>query len=42
MAEFFKKIEIILVDLWNYLYRFLAHITGEEVDEGLIVDQPIE
>lgn len=42
MAEFFRKIEVFLIDMWNYLYRFLAHITGEEVDEGLIVDPPLE
>lgn len=42
MAEFFRKIEVFLIDMWNYLYRFLAHITGEEVDEGLIVDPPLK
>ena len=42
MAEFFRKIEVILIDLWNYLYRFLAQITGETVDEDLIVDPPLE
>lgn len=42
MAEFFRKIEVILTDLWNYLYRFLAHLTGETVDEGLIVKPPLK
>lgn len=42
MAEFFRKIEVILIDMWNYLYRFLAHLTGETVDDDLIVDPPLK
>lgn len=38
MKDILKKIEIILIDMWNYLYRFLCHITGETVNEDWIVD----
>jgi len=37
MAEFFKKIELIFTDLWNYFYVFLCNLWDEEVDEDLIV-----
>lgn len=42
MAEFFRKIEVILVDMWNYLYRFLCHLTGETVNDDLIVEPPLK
>ena len=38
MKDILKKIEIILIDMWNYLYRFLCHITGETVNADWIVD----
>lgn len=38
MAEFFKTIETILIDLWNYVYRLLCHLWDEEANEDYIVD----
>lgn len=38
MADFFKQVEVILIDLWNYLYRFLCHLTKQEPNEDWIVD----
>lgn len=38
MKDALKKIEIILIDMWNYLYRFLCHIVGEGVNEDWIID----
>lgn len=38
MADFFKQIEIVLIDLWNWLYRFLCHIWDEELNEDYMVD----
>lgn len=37
MNDFLKEFETILKDMWNYLYRFLCHITGEEVNEDWLV-----
>lgn len=33
MDNFLKQVEIILIDMWNYLYRFLCHLTGVEPDD---------
>ena len=38
MKDALKQIEIILIDMWNYLYRFLCHITGTDVNEDWILD----
>lgn len=38
MKDFFGEFEVILIDMWNYLYRFLCHLLGEEVNEEWIVD----
>ena len=38
MKDVLKQIEIILIDMWNYLYRFLCHIVGEDVNEDWILD----
>lgn len=38
MKDALKQIEIILIDMWNYLYRFLCHIVGEDVNEDWILD----
>ncbi len=38
MSEFFKQIEVMFIDMWNYLYRFLCHLWDEEVNEDWIVD----
>ncbi len=38
MNDFLKQIEIILIDMWNYLYRFLCHLHGEDVNDDWIVD----
>lgn len=38
MKDALKQIEIILIDMWNYLYRFLCHIVGEDVNEDWIID----
>ena len=37
MADFFKQIEMIFTDLWNYFYVFLCNFWDEKVDEELIV-----
>lgn len=42
MADFLKQVEIILIDMWNYLYRFLCHLTDQEVNDDLIVPSPRE
>lgn len=38
MNEILKKIETILIDMWNYLYRFLCHFWDQDVNEDWIVD----
>ena len=38
MKDALKKIEIILIDMSNYLYRVLCHIVGEDVNEDWIID----
>ncbi len=38
MNDALKQIEIILIDMWNYLYRFLCKILGQTVNEDWIVD----
>ena len=38
MKEFLKQFEAILIDLWNYLYRFLCNILGEEANEDWLVN----
>ena len=43
MAEFFKQIEIILIDMWIYLYCFVCHLHGDiEVEEDWLVSSPAE
>ena len=42
MAEILKKIEVILIDMWNYLYRFLSHMLDQEPNEDWIVDPHAE
>lgn len=42
MKDALKQVEIILIDMWNYLYRFLCHIVGEDVNEDWIIDPPID
>lgn len=32
MNDFLKSLENILIDLWNYLYVFLCHLTNTEPD----------
>lgn len=41
MKDILNKIEIVLTDMWNYLYRFLAHIFGENVNDDWMVEPPI-
>lgn len=41
MNEFFKNLENELIGLWNYLYRFLCNLLGEEVNEDWIVKGPL-
>lgn len=38
MKDALKQIEIILIDMWNYLYRFLCHILNQDVNEDWILD----
>ncbi len=38
MQDALKQVEIILIDMWNYLYRFLCHILKQEVHEDWILD----
>ena len=37
MNDFFKYLERELTNLWNYFYRFLCNLLGEEVNEDWIV-----
>ena len=39
MADFFKTVEAVLVDLWNYLHVFLQYILEgkKEGDNDLVV-----
>lgn len=30
MTEFLQTVEKVLIDLWNYLYMFLCHLSGVE------------
>lgn len=39
MNDFLKTLENILIDLWNYLYRFLCHITETEPKDENIVEK---
>lgn len=41
MENFLKQIEIFLIDMWNYLYRFLCHLSDVEPDEDNRVDPPV-
>lgn len=34
---FLETIEMILIDMWNYLYNFLCYLFGEEVNEDWLV-----
>ena len=38
MADVLKKIEEILIDMWNYLYKFLCYISGDKLNEDWLVD----
>ena len=38
MAAVLAKIEEILIDMWNYLYRFLCYISGDKFNEEWVVD----
>lgn len=38
MKDFFAILEIIFVDMWNALYKFLCGLMGEEVNPDWIVD----
>ena len=42
MNDFLKQIEVILIDMWNYLYKFLCHLTDTEVKEDWSVDPSVE
>lgn len=43
MADFLKTIEMILIDMWNYLYVFLQYIINGETDgENEFPVDPIE
>ena len=37
MKDVLAKIEEILTDMWNYLYKFLCYITGDELHEEWLV-----
>lgn len=39
MADFIKTIEMVLTDLWNYLYVLLCNLWDEDVNEDLIVEK---
>ena len=38
MQAVMDKIQEILVDMWNYLYKFLCYISGDEMKEEWLVD----
>lgn len=40
MADFFAKIETILIDMWNYLYKFLCHFYDKEPDDNMTLSNP--
>lgn len=43
MADFLQAIEMVLVDLWNYLHVFLQYILeGKTEGENDIVKPPVE
>lgn len=43
MKDFLKAIEMVLVDMWNYLYVLLSYILDGETDgENDFVKDPVE
>ncbi len=43
MADFLKSIEMVLVDLWNYLHVFLQYILeGKTEGDNDLVVPPVE
>ena len=42
MADFLKKVEMIMIDLWNYLHVFLQYIlNGKTEGENEFPKEPI-
>ena len=43
MADFLQAVEMVLVDLWNYLHVFLQYILNEKTEgENDLVVPPVE
>lgn len=40
MSDFFKKIENVFFDIWNYLYRFICNHTDNEPNKDCLVVNP--
>lgn len=37
MEKFIENLEMVLTDLWNYLYAFLCNLWDEDVNQDWIV-----
>ena len=42
MKDFLKAIEMVLVDMWNYLYVLLSYILDGKTEENDFVKDPVE